>query len=96
MSILDKDSMMEDHWSPLTEDVLYDHMKASLDRFNAVLLKKEIKETSMTREDAIKLIKLLSALESWSFSAKTDLPDYLHEDLSLAMEKLEKIVLEKP
>jgi hypothetical protein len=47
----------------------------------------------MTKEDAIKLIKLLSALESWSFSAKTDLPDYLHEDLSLALEKLEKIVL---
>jgi hypothetical protein len=47
----------------------------------------------MTKEDAIKLIKLLSALESWSFSAKIDLPDYLHEDLSLAMEKLEKIVL---
>jgi hypothetical protein len=52
-------------------------------------------ETSMTKEDAIKLIKLLSALESWSFSAKTDLPDYLHEDLCLAVEKLEKIVLEK-
>jgi hypothetical protein len=50
---------------------------------------------SMTKEDAIKLIKLLSALESWSFSAKIDLPDYLHEDLSLALEKLEKIVLEK-
>jgi hypothetical protein len=54
-------------------------------------------EASMTKEDALKLIKLLSALESWSFSAKTDLPDYLHEDLSLAVEKLEKIVLtEKP
>jgi hypothetical protein len=50
----------------------------------------------MSKEDAIKLIKLLSALESWSFSAKTDLPDYLHEDLSIAMEKLEKIILEKP
>jgi hypothetical protein len=49
----------------------------------------------MTKEDAIKLIKLLSALESWSFSAKTDLPDYLHEDLSLALEKLEKIVLKE-
>jgi hypothetical protein len=49
----------------------------------------------MSKEDAIKLIKLLSALESWSFSAKIDLPDYLHEDLSLALEKLEKIVLEK-
>jgi hypothetical protein len=52
-------------------------------------------ETSMTKEDAIKMIKLLSALESWSFSAKTDLPDYLHEDLCLAVEKLEKIVLEE-
>ena len=50
----------------------------------------------MTKEDAIKLIKPLSALESWAFSAKTDLPDYLHEDLSIAMKKLEKIVLEKP
>ena len=49
----------------------------------------------MSKEDAIKLIKLLSALESWSFSAKIDLPDYLHEDLCIAVEKLEKIVLEK-
>lgn len=48
----------------------------------------------MTKEDAIKLIKLLSALESWSFSAKIDLPDYLREDLSLAMDKLVKFVLE--
>jgi len=51
---------------------------------------------SMTKEDALKLIKLLSAMESWSFSTKTDLPDYLHEDLCLAVERLEKIVLEKP
>jgi hypothetical protein len=50
----------------------------------------------MTKEDSLKTMMLLSALESWSFSAKTDLPDYLHEDLSLALEKLEKIVLEKP
>jgi hypothetical protein len=49
----------------------------------------------MTKEDALKLIKLLSALESWSFSTKTDLPDYLHEDLSIAVEKLEKIVLKE-
>jgi hypothetical protein len=50
---------------------------------------------SMTKEEAIKLIKLLSAMESWAFSTKTPLPDYLHEDLCLAVEKLEKIVLEK-
>lgn len=50
----------------------------------------------MTKEEALKLIKLLSAVESWSFSMKATLPDYLHEDLCLAVEKLEKIVLEKP
>jgi hypothetical protein len=50
---------------------------------------------AMTKEDAIKLIKLLSALESWAFSTKTDLPAYLHEDLCLAVEKLEKIVLKE-
>ena len=49
----------------------------------------------MSKEDAIKHIKLLSALESWAFSTKTPLPDYLHEDLCIAVEKLEKIVLEK-
>ena len=49
----------------------------------------------MTKEDALKLIQLLSAMESWAFSAKTDLPEYLHEDLCLAVEKLEKIVLEE-
>ena len=87
---------MEDHWTdnPAIEDFLYNRMKTALDRFNEAH-PKETKEQHMTKEDAIKLIKLLSALESWSFSAKTDLPDYLHEDLSLAMEKLEKIILEK-
>ncbi len=50
----------------------------------------------MSKEQALKLIKLLSALESWAFSTKNDLPDYLHEDLGLAMDRLEKIVLEKP
>jgi hypothetical protein len=54
-----------------------------------------LEQKEMTKEDAIKLIKLLSALESWSFSTKTALPDYLHEDLCLAVEKLEKIVLEE-
>jgi hypothetical protein len=49
----------------------------------------------MSKEDTLRLIKLLAALESWAFSTKTTLPDYLHEDLCLAVEKLEKIVLEK-
>jgi hypothetical protein len=50
----------------------------------------------MTKEEALRLIKLLSAMESWAFSTKSTLPDYLHEDLCLAVERLEKIVLEKP
>lgn len=49
----------------------------------------------MTKEEALQAIKLLSALESWSFSTKTELPEYLHEDLCLAVEKLEKIVLKE-
>ena len=50
----------------------------------------------MTKEEAINLIKLLSALESWAFSTKTMLPDYLHDDLCVSVKKLEAIVLEKP
>ena len=93
MSILDKDSAMEDHWGHLTEDILYDRMKASLDRFNAAHLKKE---NTMTKEEALKTMMLLSALESWAFSTKNLLPDYLHEELQKSMEVLGKIVLEKP
>jgi hypothetical protein len=49
----------------------------------------------MSKEDAIRLIKLLSALESWAFSTKNLLPDYLHDDLCVTQKVLEKIVLEK-
>ena len=48
----------------------------------------------MTREEALAAIKLLSALESWAFSTKNLLPDYLHEDLCVTQKVLEKIVLE--
>jgi hypothetical protein len=50
---------------------------------------------SMTKEDALKTMMLLSALESWAFSTKNLLPDYLHEELHTSMEVLSKIVLEK-
>ena len=50
----------------------------------------------MTKEAALKLIRLLSAMESWAFSTKTALPDYLHEDLCKSMDVLERIILEKP
>jgi len=49
----------------------------------------------MTKEEALAAIKLLSAMESWAFSTKNILPDYLHEDLQRSMEVLEKIVLEE-
>ena len=49
----------------------------------------------MNREEALNIIKLLSALESWAFSTKNMLPDYLHDDLCVAVKRLEAIVLEK-
>ncbi len=48
----------------------------------------------MTKEEALRIIKTLSALESWAFSTKNLLPDYLHDDLCDAVKKLEAIVLE--
>lgn len=50
----------------------------------------------MTKQEALTIIKLLSALESWVFSTKNMLPDYLHDDLCVTVKKLEAIVLEKP
>jgi hypothetical protein len=49
----------------------------------------------MTKEEALKAMMLLSALESWAFSTKTLLPDYMHEDMQLMLDVLSKIVLEK-
>jgi hypothetical protein len=52
-------------------------------------------DDEMTKEDALKTMMLLSALESWAFSTKNMMPDYLHEELHTSMEVLSKIVLEK-
>ena len=49
---------------------------------------------AMNREEALNIIKLLSALESWAFSTKNMLPDYLHDDLCTSIKRLEAIVLE--
>ena len=38
----------------------------------------------MTKEEALNIVKLLSALESWAFSTANRLPDYLHDDLCAA------------
>jgi len=47
----------------------------------------------MTKEQTLDVIKLLSALEAWSFAEKHRLPDYLLEDLDKAVEVLSAEVL---
>lgn len=47
----------------------------------------------MTKEQALRIIKTLSALESWAFAQGKMLPDYLHDDMCAAMAVLEKEVL---
>ena len=54
----------------------------------------------MTRPESLELLMLLSALESWSFSAGKTLPDYLHDQLCRSVKALTADVLgeqgEKP
>jgi hypothetical protein len=47
----------------------------------------------MTKAEALALIKLLSAIESWSFADKHRMPDYLYEQINAAMEVLEREIL---
>jgi len=47
----------------------------------------------MTKEQVLEVIKLLSALESWSFASTHTLPDYLYEKITQSMEVLEAEVL---
>ena len=49
----------------------------------------------MTKEEALREMKLLSAMESWAFSQPNRIPDYLVEDTGTAMGILERIILEK-
>jgi hypothetical protein len=53
-----------------------------------------MEHTNMTKLEALNALKLLSALESWAMSQKERMPDYLHEDIQLNMEVLERILLE--
>jgi hypothetical protein len=52
------------------------------------------KDRKMNRQQAIELLMLLSALESWSFSAQAPIPDYLHERLADQIETLKGIALD--
>lgn len=47
----------------------------------------------MDKKQALDILLLLSALESWSFSAGQRLPDYLHENLANTVESLSKCVV---
>ena len=47
----------------------------------------------MDKEFALDLIKLLSALESWTFVTKESLPDFLLVNLNFAVDKLSNEVL---
>lgn len=47
----------------------------------------------MTKQEYLELLMLLSAMESWTFSVKECLPDYLHERLSNSIESLSNEVL---
>lgn len=66
-------------------------------RYGEVSIKEARSQTKgtqhMTRVEALEIIKLLSALESWSFSLKERLPDYLHDKIAASIEVLEKEVL---
>lgn len=47
----------------------------------------------MTKEQVLQIIKLLSAVESWSYADKHRMPDYLYERIDEAMTLLEQEVL---
>ena len=49
----------------------------------------------MQKPDLLALMRLLSALESWSFSERKMLPDYLHDELSRLVGALEAEILKE-
>lgn len=49
----------------------------------------------MSKEEALKIVRLLSAMESWAFSQPNRIPDYLIEDVGTAMLILERIILKE-
>ena len=47
----------------------------------------------MSKKQILEVIKLLNALESWSFAEKHNLPDYLYEKITASMDALTKELL---
>lgn len=50
----------------------------------------------MTKEEALKLLMVLSSLESWAMACKIGVPDHERKKLNDAVELLTKIILDKP
>ena len=84
---------MAHHWRV---DAWWNHDGAVCDLPSAVLYWiVGLEFTDMTKLDALRILKLLSALESWAFSTKNPLPDFIDNDLVTAMAILENLVLEE-
>lgn len=47
----------------------------------------------MTKKELLELLQLLSALESWSFTGGTRLPDHMLEQLNDKSELLKEVIL---
>jgi len=54
-----------------------------------------MESADMSKLDALRILKLLSALESWAFSTKNPLPPFVDNELVATMEVLEKLILEE-
>ena len=50
----------------------------------------------MTKDEALKLLMVLSSLESWAMACKIGVPEHERKKLNDAVELLTKIILEKP
>jgi len=48
----------------------------------------------MSKKQTLDILMLLSALESWAFSDGKHLPDYLHDNLSNAVDVLTREILD--
>ena len=48
----------------------------------------------MKKQQALDLLMLLSAFESWSFTTGARIPDYLHDRLAKQIESLSEVVLD--
>ena len=47
----------------------------------------------MTKPELLRLVRLLSAIESWALSQEKRMPDYLHDDLSATIDAVGQALL---